>query len=391
MSYAMKSINPSVTAGAELATLKPYSHLLEALYASLWQEKGMDESLTALQKYFNCCSATLMALQNQPRQLKYGWAVGTPEKFGRWYIEHDMVGKDPSVDLFINESPKKRGFVASSEYLGDLPLVDCVDEAFRPWLTEEAIVDTTGLVIPSSEEENLLLVLQRNETAGRFTERELEQLNLLAPHIKQTVQLFLNFYRQRSQSTSLQIAINSLPQPTIILNSVLQVLYINGAAEKLISNHKVIEIKEEYITIQNAEVHNQFMFHALNLATRATFDIANELNISIAVPSKRSNVLLTLSPMFDQQSEEKSRGVLLQLFDTQSNNFPNAERIQEALNLTSAETEVCVLLSQGYGVVEIAQQRKVSVNTVREQLRRVYKKTRYTRQSELVTAILRLN
>jgi len=391
MPYMMKSINPSPNNGSEHSMLQPFSQLLETLYASLWQEKGMEESLTALQAYFNCCSATLMAMQGEPRHLKYGWAVGTPEKFGRWYIEHDMVAKDPSVDLFVAESPKKRGFVASSEFLGDMPLVDCVDEAFRPWLTEERIVDTTGLLIPHNDEEQLLLVLQRNEQAGRFTGPELEQLNLIVPHIKQTVQLFIHFYRQKSQSTSLQIAINSLPQPTIILNNLLQVLYINGAAKKLINNHKSITIKDDYITIEHSEVHNQFMFHALNLATRATLEVASELNASVAVPTKKGNVLLTLSPMFDKDNEEKSRGVLLQLFDTQSEKFPDAKRIQESLNLTTAETEVCLLLAQGYGVAEIAEQRKVSPHTVREQLRRVYKKTHYTRQSELVTAILRLN
>src|SRR5690554_2338851 len=171
----MKLISPSPSVGAYNDNLKSFSQLLETLYASLWQEKGMDASLKALQHYFNCCSASLMALQDQPRQIKYGWAVGTPEKYGRWYIEENMVSKDPSVDLFFNESPKKRGFVASSEFLGNIPLVDCVDEAFKPWLTDEAIVDTTGLVIPNNEQEQLLLVLQRNEGAGRFSEYELEQ------------------------------------------------------------------------------------------------------------------------------------------------------------------------------------------------------------------------
>lgn len=387
----MKLISPSPSVGAYNDNLKSLSQLLETLYASLWQEKGMDASLKALQHYFNCCSASLMALQGQPRQLQYGWAVGTPEKYGRWYIEQNMVSKDPSVDLFFNESPKKRGFVASSEFLGNIPLVDCVDEAFKPWLTDEAIVDTTGLVIPNNEQEQLLLVLQRNEGAGRFSEYELEQLNLLVPHIKQVVQLFIHFYRQKSQSKSLQTAINSLPQPTIILDNLLQVLYINGAAEALINSHDAVTVVADQIIIKDDKLHSQFMFHALNLATRATLEKAQEVMPSLVIPTNKGNILITLSPMFNQQSGKKSQGVLLQLFDTQSKNLPDAKRVQKALNLTRAETEVCLLLAQGLGVAEIAEKRKVSMHTVREQLRRVYKKTRYTRQSELVTAILRIN
>lgn len=377
----------------DITAISAFSKLLETLYASLWDNTGMEKSLIAFKDYFHSCSATLMALQASPRHMKYGWTVGVPDQYERWYIENDMVSKDPAVDLFEAESPKHQGFVASSTLLGDISLLDVVSDDFRPWLVSEGIVDTAGLLIPSQENEYLILALQRNQLAGPFSEFELQQLNLLAPHIKQTVQLFIKFYRQQSDNSSLQAAINTLVQPTIVMNELLQVRYTNTAAEALLAGNDAIVINGDQIKIRQEEIHHHFMYHAWGLTSRGTENPDQEFNSTIVVPSSNGdgNLTITLSPMFDQQQNGASRGLLLQIFHPKPQSLPSAERIKAAFNLTRAEAEVCLLLAQGQSIQDIAKARHVSINTVREQIRVTFKKTRYSRQSELVTAILRIN
>lgn len=373
----------------DISTLGAYSGLLQTLYASLWDDKGMEQSLIAFKEYFNSSSATLMALQQSPRHMRYGWTVGVPEQYERWYIENDMVSKDPSVDLFESESPKTQGFVAASALLGDLALIETVSEEFKPWLIAEDIVDSAGLVIPSAENEYLVLALQRNGTAGPFTEFEIQQLNLLAPHIKQTVQLFIKFYRQQSDNSSLQAAINTLHQPTIVLNELLQVRHINTAADTLIKNNSSIEIDDQQLVLADAEVHHQFMYHAWELAARGTESLGSAFNSIIILPRPGGNITITLSPMSDTSRKGRSCGVLLQIFDPQSQQVPSAERIQQIFQVTPTEAKLCELLVEGHTLKEIARIRDVSPHTVREQMRSIFKKTRYSRQSELVAAILR--
>lgn len=387
----MNPVSDSQPVSPEIARMGAFSRLLEVLYASLWDNKGMEQSLIAFKDYFHSCSATLMALQANPRHMKYGWTVGVPEKYERWYIENDMVSKDPAVDLFEAESPKNQGFVASSTLLGEISLLDVVSDDFRPWLISEGIVDTAGLLIPSQDNEYLILALQRNKNAGCFSEFELQQLNLLAPHIKQTVQLFIKFYRQQSDNSSLQAAINTLAQPTIVMNELLQVRYTNTAAETLMAKNPAIMVEDGQIYINHAEVHHQFMYHAWGLASRGTDNPEQEFNSAIVVPCEGGSLTITLSPMYDLGTPGKSRGLLLQIFDPQAQVLPSAERIQTSFNISRAEAEVCLLLAQGYSIQDIAKERHVSVHTVREQVRTTFKKTRYSRQAELVTAILRIS
>lgn len=377
---------------SSVSTDLAFNALIESLYASLWDSQGMEKSLVTLRQHFNSCSATLMALQKTPRHMKYGWTIGVPEQYERWYIENDMVSKDPSVDLFETESPKTQGFIAASNMLGGLALLDVVSDDFKPWLSSEAIVDTAGLLIPSIENEFLILALQRNDNAGPFSELELQQLNLLAPHIKQAVQLFIKFYRQQSENSSLQAAINTLAQPTIIMDELLQVRYINQAAETLLARNDALAVVGEQIQIRQQDTHHQFMFQAWELVARRTADLAKGFNITMILPnSSGSQLSLTISPMFDHQAPGKSRGLLLQLFDPATHQLPSAERIQEIFHLTPAEATVCLMLAEGKTLQEIADTRHSSIHTVREQLRRVYKKTHYKRQSELVAAILRID
>ncbi len=70
--------------------------------------------------------------------------------------------------------------------------------------------------------------------------------------------------------------------------------------------------------------------------------------------------------------------------------IPSAERIAAFFSLTRAESSVSELLTRGLTLKQIAAARNVSPCTVREQLRKVYLKTGYRTQRDLVAAILRL-
>jgi DNA-binding CsgD family transcriptional regulator len=65
------------------------------------------------------------------------------------------------------------------------------------------------------------------------------------------------------------------------------------------------------------------------------------------------------------------------------------DAIKSYLKLTQTEAIICRLLVDGLCLKDIARKRNVSVHTVREQVRQIYQKTGFKRQSEVVAAILR--
>jgi len=64
------------------------------------------------------------------------------------------------------------------------------------------------------------------------------------------------------------------------------------------------------------------------------------------------------------------------------------EILQGLYDLTPAEAEILRLLAEGRSLEEVAQQRGITMNTVRSQLKQVFAKTDTRRQGELVRLVL---
>lgn len=374
-----------------VSQLNRFSQLLERVYSSLWSPDGMDGALMALKDYFHCCSATLVSIQNNPRQIIYGWSVGIPENHGQRYIENNWIAKDIAIDYFAAESPKQQSFVASSQLLHDMPLVEVVTDEFKPWLRDEEIVDTCGYILDQGEHESQLISFQRNKNMGQFSKADLEQMNLIVPHVKQCVGLFNNFHQQQIKSDTLQAAINSLQLPTLVLNNLLQVIQANPAAEIFLQQHPVMSLQNKQLIMQDEDIHHEYIFQACKQVSYRTNEQEESKHTILTIPCEKGEIQLSLSPMF--ATEEKGshkKGLLVQCYLIEKKSELTIEKIQQAYNVSKAEAEVCLLLALGRSVADISDVRKVSINTVREQIRSIFKKTPYSRQGELITALLNL-
>ncbi len=63
-------------------------------------------------------------------------------------------------------------------------------------------------------------------------------------------------------------------------------------------------------------------------------------------------------------------------------------RLQDAMDLSQAEASLVLLLVNGKNLVDIARERNVSRNTVRNQLHNIYQKTHVNRQPALIRLAL---
>lgn len=82
--------------------------------------------------------------------------------------------------------------------------------------------------------------------------------------------------------------------------------------------------------------------------------------------------------------------ILLMLTDLEASTMTNAATLEHLFDLSQAEAQVAALLGQGLEPAEIARRRNVSVDTVRGQLKSIFRKTGASRQSDVVSLIARL-
>lgn len=82
--------------------------------------------------------------------------------------------------------------------------------------------------------------------------------------------------------------------------------------------------------------------------------------------------------------------ILLTLTDLDGGSPSSAAELKQLFGISQAEAQVAVLLGQGHEPAEIARVRRVAVETVRAQLKSLYRKLGVNRQSEVVGLLARL-
>jgi DNA-binding CsgD family transcriptional regulator len=79
------------------------------------------------------------------------------------------------------------------------------------------------------------------------------------------------------------------------------------------------------------------------------------------------------------------------LIDLEEAPEPNPTVLQKMFGLTAAEADLAIRLARGETPADIAQEKKITIATVRSQLASVLAKTRTKRQAELVSLLARVS
>ncbi len=360
----------------------PYATLLESLYAILWNHDGFESFLSSLKDQAHSFSAALMVVPRDSRKKHWGWSAGIPANFEGWPQE----SRDTNIHQMRSLHGDIEGFIAASLCLKSVEIIDSVSDAVKPWFQEQAIVDAACLLIEYSEDEYLFLVLMRNESEGVFNEGDIHQLNFLVPFIKRTAQLYVKIHRQQKTHDALIGAVRSLSQATIVLNELLEVQYINPAAEVALESSPVLEIINNKLVIQEPVAYQQLLAEVADLTGLADKTTLNARG-TVTIPQGKQSISITLTSAAGKIRINHSKMVLVQIFHP-DRPLLKAGYIQKVLNISQTEAVLCQLLVNGYSLKEIANKRDVSIHTVREQIRQIYQKTGYKRQAELVAGIM---
>ena len=81
---------------------------------------------------------------------------------------------------------------------------------------------------------------------------------------------------------------------------------------------------------------------------------------------------------------------LVIIHDTNTNHMAWYDRLQARFQLTPRECECTMLLTDGYGMAEIAERMNISMQTLRQHLKHAFNKTGTHKQHELVGIVLQM-
>ena len=232
--------------------------------------------------------------------------------------------------------------------------------------------------------------LNRGPRQGPYSEQQRHLLERLTPHLMRTVQLGfqLGTYRalQHMEYNTLDritvgVALLGRDAGVLFVNKALRSMTLDGALNlrrQKLSSYSVPHAKRLDYLIQSA-------FRGAPAATMAIPHPIDGRSVTVLVSSVRSRDLDRFASL-----DMRDAAAMVFVLDPAISTTMPPEWVMDAYGLTLAEARVALHAASGRSVADIGAQLKISPNTVKTHLRRVFAKTGVHRQAELASIIASL-
>lgn len=301
-----------------------------------------------------------------------------PENAAAFYNEH-LAANDPRRKL-SEQTPL--GTWAFDQDHFDSGFVER-NEVFR-WLRPWEIRYSAGVRLVDAGHTRSAIGLFRAPNQSRFGDFEKRWLDRVTPHIQRASTLHLRFESLQQRADLGMHAASSLDYPVLIVSADAKIHFANAAAEALLS-------------LRQGPVRNRFNAIAGTIPTgherllRAirTSAIPNgrghvfSMQAKIGAPSYQV-VVLPIPQRSVISGLQREDLALVTLGLPGPGHTIDSEFLQQLFGLSYAEARLVEGLSSGASLRDLADQKGVSINTVRAQLQSVFAKTNTHRQTELV-------
>ena len=363
-----------------------YSHLLGTLYGCLQTNQGFEPFFLAFREQFRNLQCAILGLTKQPIRMIYGWTHGYPEGFEQLFINSDLPAQDAALKHF--SALPVRHFDSLCGCDPDVELSSLLTDATREWVEAAGLGDSAGMLVSESEDMRVVFLANRHKDEGLYTRQELEQLNLLAPHIENAVRLYTRLYNAREDNESLVAALDHVKKPMIVFNEMAQVVKCNEAAEALLRSHPGLAVSDtDEPRLQgtsrrfNRELDRAIITAIINARK------GNQESTVVVNEYAGDRVALCITPLTDSRSN--SHGALAELFSTSLNVSVDQKKLHALFECTDTEARIAVHLMQGHDARTIAELERLSLHTVRQHIKSLLSKNGFHRQVELVAALIR--
>ena len=357
------------------------SELIEQLYASVGHSGALRESMLGVSR---ALGAEAAAVQEYDLTLRKGRGMGllkVSEGFLRRYVEHYS-----SLNVWmINGRDRVRpgGVLLSHEMYPENRLEDT--EWYTDFLRGEELFHSCGVVLGVDHGVSTSATFLRAKRGGRFNPREVRVLRALAPHLRRVFALHRQVLTASIQSEDAKHVLDHLPVGVIIVDSAMRVESANRRGRDILSEASGLRIEGERLVAPAEQ----------DRALRALVAAA------LGLPPGRPSVL-RIDRAFGGAFEVSANPVpgvatfwgtgvaraAVFVHDQQGDQTLSPAALEVLYEMTPAEARLAALLVGGEELKAAAETLKVSLNTVRTQLRSIFAKTGTRRQSELVQRLL---
>jgi DNA-binding CsgD family transcriptional regulator len=228
----------------------------------------------------------------------------------------------------------------------------------------------------------------RDPTAGQFADGQLEVLRLIIPHVQRAFAIHFTFADLQSRTAGFESALIMIQLGVVMISPKGKVLSMNRSANRNVSAANGLRIRAGKL----CAVKDRESEHLRVLIEGAVTTIVGDGHSAggtmlVSRPVGRP-MSLTVAPLRAKAWPEEPAAVIFIADPDERTELPN-DLLRRCYGLTIAESRLAIILVEGRSLKEAAAQTRVSVQTIRTQLKSVFAKTGVKRQGELIQLLLR--
>lgn len=255
-------------------------------------------------------------------------------------------------------------------------------EIYRDLAAAGGMEYTTCLVLSVSARTLEIISLWRGPERAVLEEEHKELLLLLMPHLKNALRIRHTLGIAENRARNAEAMLDASTTASILLDGTGRIIHMNEAAQHIAIASDGFCVRMDRIVPTDPQRRGEFT--ALVTACTAA-DLGHSggaLALGRSSPKRPLQVLITPVRMIAKY-RASVRVLILATDPDRTVHFPDAI-LRHTYGLTPAETEIANALLTGFSLEEIAQLRKVSIATIRSQMKGLMGKTDTQRQGDLI-------
>lgn len=358
--------------------------LLGSLYDAVMSPSGFQEFIEALCRTFRLKGVMLGIRHAETQEVKGLWLYGIAREWLESYVLE--YGREDVLSHHIAASPIAH-FYASNL---DIPEPERFPELrfYREWVAPQGVACAAGGIILREGAWDTQVLLQRAPQHPPFAREELDQFNLLVPHLQRAIQMRQRFAELQLGQDFLASGLDVLAMPTFLFDESARIAHMNRSADAILKAREGLRVEDGHLLATDAAANRKLNLELIN-AIHASRGDGSELNGVVLQPRLgRMPLMLMIAPLRLAGGTLVRGAALLFAFDPESTPTITADMVRRLFALSEAEAELAVALCGGKTLDEAAEARGTSIHTIRSQLKSIFMKTGTKRQADLVSLLL---
>lgn len=364
-----------------------FERLLDKIYDAATDDQLWAPIFHEISTLTNSVGGVLLGQSQTPRMLHFARQYNTDLECLRALKERHVVNP---WTLHMQKFHPAGAVVLSDSILplAELRRTAFFDEVMRP----QDLGHAAMIGLSQKADFGVGFCLNRGPRQGPYTEQERYFLERLTPHLMRTVQLGFQLGTYEALQRMEYRTLDRIAVGVALLDRKAGVLFVNQALRSMAI--------EGALNLRNQRLSSYSAAHAKRLdeLIQSAFRGSAGATMAIPHPSDGRSVTLLVSSIRSRDIDRfasldmRDAAAMVFVLDPAVSTTMPSEWVMDAYGLTLAEARVALHAASGSSVIQIGAQLKISPNTVKTHLRRVFSKLGIGSKAELagIIASLRL-